>query len=368
MKKIIIFMFAILFALSPVSGFGVLSGEAEAGSGEGMVEKTLEGVKEGYKETAEKLAKVVKSKKPEVEPGQSIFIKVMEGVPGGFEGAAGNLKSALESAGWDVIATYNAGLPKDCSYKARVFIFSSEKYTGELLAKSELGRFAIPLRAALYEDENGISIAVLNIVTLNRFIAPGLEGFSRETLDTITASIAKKAGGVKVMEDAGPVWTTGDIKGFGGGMLSERVLTLYTVRHKSALAFENFIGDVNREINNSQDGWEPVYKLDLRDQGLFIFGLSKRKVEGRAFRITGKKRVVKENNCPGIDHAPAFPIEVVVSSRGERIQLDILQERFRMKLYFADAGEMAFIKHLFMPGNVEGEIISSVLPCYFCEQ
>jgi hypothetical protein len=72
--------------------------------------------------------------------------------------------------------------------------------------------------------------------------------------------------------------------------------------------------------------------------------------------------VTAKNSCPGIDHALAFPFEVVIDSTGKDIVEETLRVMFKMKTYFGDTGEMAFLKHYFMPGNIEDEIVYVIYP------
>ena len=91
-----------------------------------------------------------------------------------------------------------------------------------------------------------------------------------------------------------------------------------------------------------------------------IFGVTEAKMEGRAFRIAGEKRVSDSYKFPGIDHNTAFPIEVIVYKDDNRIKVVTLDGMYRMKVYFEDAGKWAFMKNMGMPGQIEKEIIEMV--------
>ena len=104
-------------------------------------------------------------------------------------------------------------------------------------------------------------------------------------------------------------------------------------------------------------GWELVYTLDCVPQGVIILGVNKKPTEAKAYGIAGEKRAGKDNPCPGIDHAAAFPIEIVVFQEGAELKVAVLDEMYRMKVYFEDAGKWAFMKNMRMPGQIEDEIV-----------
>jgi hypothetical protein len=106
-------------------------------------------------------------------------------------------------------------------------------------------------------------------------------------------------------------------------------------------------------------GWHAVYAYRASDD-VFVVGVTNAKTEGRAFGIAGEKRATQANPFPGIDHAAAFPIEVVVTKKGAGSSVTLLKEMWRMKLYFQDAGNWAFMKNMQMPGDIQNEIEGAV--------
>ncbi len=296
--------------------------------------------------------------------GNGVFIKVVESAEGEFEELSKQLQSAFKAIGWDVLAVYDSSVPVGCFFRSRVFVVNSSEYNEKILSKSNYNIFVIPLRASIYEDEKGINIAVLNPITLNRIGFEGFDAYSEKVLDTIADSISKHIKGKKVMKDVGPLWATSKTRGIGGGYLKDNIVEVYKARYKSDTLFKTLAKDVKRAILYNRRGWNLTYTLDLSDKGFVIYGITKPQVEERAFDITGKRRVANKNICPGIDHASAFPVEVVVNSKGEDMRVEILKEMYRMKLYFADAGEWAFVRHFLMPGQIEDEIVSASYPCY----
>ena len=61
-----------------------------------------------------------------------------------------------------------------------------------------------------------------------------------------------------------------------------------------------------------------------------------------------------------VDHAAAFPIEVIVYPENGKVEAILLDSMYRMKVYFEDAGKWAFMKNMGMPGVIEDEVIDAV--------
>jgi len=64
--------------------------------------------------------------------------------------------------------------------------------------------------------------------------------------------------------------------------------------------------------------------------------------------------------CPGLAHAGAYPIEVVVTRDGEKVKVRTVDAMYRMKLFFEDAGKWAFMKNMGMPGSIHDEIAGQI--------
>ena len=46
----------------------------------------------------------------------------------------------------------------------------------------------------------------------------------------------------------------------------------------------------------------------------------------------------------------------MLKADGDRVRIYLIDEMFRMKMYFEDAGKWAFMKNRGMPGSIEKEI------------
>jgi len=85
-------------------------------------------------------------------------------------------------------------------------------------------------------------------------------------------------------------------------------------------------------------------------------------VESWSFSIVkaGRDDTRKDIQCPGIAHAAAYPIEVVVEQKGSVFWIKLVDIMYRMKMYFEAAGTMAFAKNMSMPGSAEKEIKAKI--------
>jgi uncharacterized protein (DUF302 family) len=299
--------------------------------------------------------------------GTGLYIRVMEEVTGRFDEASDEVKNAFTKAGWKILSAHDSGRPAGCKYRARVFVVLPPNYADKMISSSAQSWVAIPLRAALYENEKGRNISIVNPVTLNRFVAPDadMEDFSGQILKDFAGVVQNSVKGKKVWTEHGPTWETDQTFGIGGGRVNDNVVNIYTARHKSDKLYANMIEGVREVLKKSERGWKIIYTLDMRDKGFYIFGITKPEIEAMATEISGKKRQTAANTCPGIDHSLAFPIEIVANATDKnRMAVQTLRVLFRMKLYFADAGEMAFLTHLNKPGQIEDDIVFSSYPCY----
>ena len=102
----------------------------------------------------------------------------------------------------------------------------------------------------------------------------------------------------------------------------------------------------------------PIFKIDLAEDGFAVVGVGGGPMEARSFGIVGKggNDDREDFRWPGLDHAPAYPVEVVIAEEGEEIAIYVVNEMFRMKMYFENAGKMAFARNMGMPGSIEDEL------------
>jgi uncharacterized protein (DUF302 family) len=288
-----------------------------------------------------------------------VYVKVIEKARGSFDDVSGSVESGLKSAGWEVLGTYDTGVPENCHFRSRVVIFSSDSYAASIMANGVKAAFALPLRAAIYEDETGINVDFVNPASINRTIVDEtkLHDLSVSTSNAIAEVISKSVPGDVVIEQIGQIRNKGRVGGMGGGKFIDKIEEIFVASDASKETFKKVSSSVSNGILQNNKEWKLIYTYDLSEQGAIIFGIAKSKTEGKAFTIAGEKRSSKSYRFPGLDHGAAFPIEVIVYRDGGFAKAVTLDEMYRMKLYFEDAGMWAFMKNMGMPGQIEREIV-----------
>jgi hypothetical protein len=289
-----------------------------------------------------------------VEKTQGVYVALLSGLKADVGDTAARAEVALKGAGFAVLASFDNGVPPGCQVKARTIVFASEPWAAEVLSGGADKAFGLPMRLAVYGDATGANVALVNPVSLLRtFYASDVkDAVAQKAVDDVAAALAPL--GAVSPKQAGQLRDSGAIGGMGGGAFPDKIVAVLAPARAPA--------DVAAALKAGiADGaaWHAVYVYKASED-VYVVGVTNAKTEGRAFGIAGEKRATKANPCPGIDHATAFPIDVVVAKKGTGSSLTLLKEMWRMKLYFQDAGNWAFMKNMQMPGDIQSEIEAAV--------
>lgn len=257
-----------------------------------------------------------------------------------------------------MLASFALGVPEGCGFKAHTIVANSSGYAAKVMNQGPRSAFALPVRIGVYEDETGINIAFVNPVSINRTVLGDgvLQELSLASMKALSGLITSSVKGEAVDEQIGQVRSKGRVGGMGGGDFIKKIEEIYSTAYTKE-ALDETAQKVRDGITSNDMGWKLVYTLTLKDNDAVIYGVSRTKTEAKSFEIAGEKRSSKSYRCPGLDHASSFPIEVVVYKEGDAVKAVTLDEMYRMKLYFEDAGNWAFMKNMTMPGRIEGEIV-----------
>ena len=302
----------------------------------------------------------------------AVYLKVVDAAPVPFETATVAMMDALLEKGWELVGDFATAAPSGrCSFRSEVMVAVPPGWAARVMKAGTAAAFAVPIRFVVWEDENGVSVGATNPMNLARTIVD--EESTPETWADIAGEIravgaaalpdhASDAQYGKRREDARIGRTMGIMA---GGKFTDKIETVATVpgngtdpssvahRLADAMAGADTVGEW---------GAHPVYVLDLADFDAALVGITGAKMEADAFGIvkSGGDDARKKMACPGIDHAAAFPIELLVTREGDDIRIALVDEMYRMKMFFEDAGKMAFAKNMGMPGSIEDEIRSKV--------
>jgi len=300
------------------------------------------------------------------DPGQAfgVYVRVLDAPVTAFAEVTATLPDLLAAGGWQVQASFDAGTG-DCAFRSRVFVVTDPAWTATVSAGGVDAAFVIPLRIAVYQDENGTHVSLANPQSLVRTILSET-GYERAAgdvvarLQSLLAPLPGKIVSVQYgqMRDEGLIGKTMGV--VAGGPFPSKVEELGTMNATSAIGVAQLAEAFATAARTPTRRWglHSVYRIDLPGGNLSIVGLTGDKMESKAFAIvgTGGDATRDAFACPGIDHAPAFPIEVIAVRDGEKLELRGIDAMFRMKMYFEDAGTMKFAANMAMPGSIENEI------------
>jgi len=298
-----------------------------------------------------------------------VYVNLADSLRGSLDDITVTLRTALASGGWQVLAAHDVGVDRHaCDYAARVLVLHNERYARDVLAQGPRAGFALPVRLYLFQDEAGTHLAAVNGMSVNRTIIAesGFESPTDAALQDITRLASGALQGAFVQRQFGQVRTRGYIDRTMGIMaggpflekielvLSEPGGTPQDVRRVAARVADG----LRRQGGRGRWQLAPVYQLDLAAQGVVVFGVSGAALEARAFSIVGAGAAAGRSafRCPGLDHAGAFPIEALVWADSGRVHVGVVDEMYRMKMFFEDAGRMRFAQNMRMPGSVEDEL------------
>jgi uncharacterized protein (DUF302 family) len=287
-----------------------------------------------------------------------VYVNVVETATGEFDAVVGAAEAALTGAGWDVLASFESGVEPECGkLRAHVIVVNNAEYAAQVVSHGPEGVFAIPLRVGVYQDERGTHVEVLNPRSLNRTVlGDAVETSSAsDALSTLTTALQGAIAGKQVARQLGQIRTKGYVGGMGGGEFMSKVEVIHEGGEYASVA-----ASVRAGLEANQQGWKLVYTLEPAP-GVTLFGITKSPTEARAFGIAGDAREDDDYVCPGLDHAAAFPIGVAVYSKDGKTVVATLDEMYRMKVYFEDAGNWAFMKNMTMPGAIFDEIEAAAL-------
>ena len=294
-----------------------------------------------------------------------VYVKVIENAKGTFDEVSDKVESALSKARWKVLASYDTGVPEKSTFQSRVIIFSSSEYEKTILSYGVKAAFALPLRVGVYEDSAGIHVVLLNPVSINRTIINGALGeekkiteFSLKTLNLITSIVTNSVQGNAVTVQLGEIRSKGRLGGMYGGDFEDKIKDAYTSRNASELNFRKIVEDVRYGIINNRKGWRLIYTLNVPSHDVVIYGITKEGVEAKTLSIVRDMQSEKQQNPPLLFYNTAFPMEVVVYRDGGMVKVAVLEEMYRMKLYFLEIGKWKlFFKYFTFPGQIQEEIV-----------
>ena len=302
----------------------------------------------------------------------AVYLKLAEPVSMSVDDAVVRLQGALDALGWVALEPLECGVNVDkCTYRSRVVTAWHPEYARRVMPAGAHAAFAVPVRFGVFEDELGVHVAATNPRNLNRTIVD--EASSPEDWSwavEMIRDVGRRAFPDAAVEieygqhrrDARIGKTMGVMAGGAFVDQLEVVASLSADEITPAQTADLLYSYIEMVDGDWEWGIRPVYVLDMPEHGVSVLGVSGAAMEAKAFDIVGAGGNDERDDlaCPGIDHAPAFPIELVISQNGDRVEIVLVDEMYRMKMFFEDAGKWAFMKNMGMPGSIEDEIKDKV--------
>jgi hypothetical protein len=297
-------------------------------------------------------------------PEYGVYLRLADGPAGSYQQMVAAVPALAGRANLTILASYQPGTP-DCTYHATVFVLQSQAWTERVVATGIRSAFAAPIRLAVYEDELGVHLAMANPQSLARtIVAEDFDQPATEVVKAVEAAVAQGYPGTPVAQGYGQIRDRGLISRtmgiVAGGPFPSKIREIGRARARNGVGPRQ-VADALAEIGaKPSPRWDLhlVYRLQLPDGKSELLGFSGQTMEARSFAIVGSggDDSRKGYACPGLDHAPAYPLELLVTQEGDAVAVLLPDVMFRMKMYFEDAGTMKFAANMAMPGSIDDEL------------
>ena len=299
---------------------------------------------------------------------KGVYEFVVQNVEQSFEEASDLLEQAITESEFQFVATIKQASMEKCDFRAKVFVFYNSNNVSQLFQMNSVtAPFAVTDRINLFEDENGVHVSIVNPTNIYRTIF--LDDQANKSLfeshhQKLRALVLNAVQGTTSEKQYGPIRKKGHIgKTMGvmaGGPFNEKIKDIAVISDSN---FEEIVTKLEGVLNTDKK-WQLKrhYTIKLENQEVAILGVSSASVESKSFDIVkaGSDKSRKKFACPGIAHAGAYPIDIVVSKKNGEFTVQLVEVMYRMKMYFEDAGKWAFMKNMTMPGSIQGEIEQAV--------
>ncbi len=303
------------------------------------------------------------------EEGYGVYQYVVRDASGTLDEIGGAIEAGAAAEGWKVIAAIDAGVPDDCPFGARVIVLYDSLYAARIIgANPETGPFAALDRVTVFEDENGLSVSVVNPHSINRTVLMDDSAYEEMTgshLMALRKMITSTVDGKPGTNEYGQFREGGYIGKTMGVMAGGKFEDL--LREKASVTGESYkkvARKVREGLKETSEEWgmEYAYQVDIPEFDMVILGTTGTPMDSKSFEIVrhGSDKSREDFECPGIAYAGAYPVEVVVAGRDGEVKVYMTEAMYRMKMYFEDAGKWAFMKNMSMPGTIEEEVAEQI--------
>ena len=294
-----------------------------------------------------------------------VYEYVVKNAEGTVDAIAASIDRSAAEAGWTVKAIVEAGMQKDCLFEAKVLVLYHPEYAAGIMNANRMtGPYAALDRVSVFQDENGTHVSVVNPQSITRTILMDDAGYNESSeshLQALREMILLAVNGTESSDQYGQIRTEGLIGKTMGVVAGGKFDGL--IQKKAAEkggTLEDVAARVEKGMSKESKKWglKLVYRIDLPAFDTVILGTSGPSIDMKSFQIVGSggDESRKEFKYPGLSHAAAYPVEIVISKEGDEVKVEMIEAMFRMKMYFEDAGKIAFMKNMKMPGSIDKEL------------
>ena len=299
-----------------------------------------------------------------------VYQYVVQRAEGSIEEISDAIATAAVDNGWMVAGVTDSKDPNHCDYTSRVIVLYDARYADAVIrANTMTGPYAALDRVNIFQDEDGTHVSVVNPISITRTILMDDSSYmdlSRKHLQDLRSLILSSVKGTESTAQYGQYRTKGYIgKTMGvvaGGKFKDLIRNKFKV-DKGTVAETGEAIAAGFGEKTKKWGLKLVYKVNVPAHDVFIVGISGSPMDTKSFQIVGAGRdeARKKFACPGLSHAGAYPLEIVVyKDANGTIQVATIDVMYRMKMFFEDAGKWAFMKNMGMPGSIQDEIEAQV--------
>ena len=306
-----------------------------------------------------------------------IFEQMLE-ASGSFEDTTAALEKSLGESKLTLHAKRDLTIPKGVQ-KARLYVLTSAAYMDAAKAAPANTASAQILRVAVYQYGPGKKtfvdmanpVAHAMVFYSGQKDYPQLVAAAKAAADEIRAVVAKVPGKA-VAKQLEPVRSEKTLNKFNGDGPAKMMAKWRNWEESQLSAFDdkpaNFAAVVDRvekSLTASKDkgaddssGWTLLSKIPVGPNVVY-FGITNQYTESKCVRINSDFRSDGKSDdapYPGVDHAPALPLEVLVINDGKDVRVVQYGEMWRMQLYFWDSGYLAFAKNTLIPDTIFSSI------------
>jgi len=335
-----------------------------------------------------------------------IYEKVIENAVGTPEVVATQIAAAIEASPLTLLNELQLSTPnlvrqdpaKHTNFKAYLVLATCPTFDSTLVSFGNRYAANWIVRIGIYEDEHGTQVQLANPETLTRIICNDLSdrdyqtviGAAKDVMAKVRKIIVSAVEGKEVSVPMPPIRSDTRLRKAKKDMpMMVGPMTYFRSKKQFPILREEPVGDdadatFNRVLAEVQENirqfqplrkdasyhwcqdpgsglkWQIACTVKLAHQNAAVIGISRPRTEALSFHIGGMKRETATNKTPGLDHAAAYPIEVVVFEEDGKIKVGTPREMFRMDMFFWDAGKWAFMKFMNMPGVLDNSIRNAV--------